>query len=137
MESKRIKKQLKFLPNYFKKLGVVIIVLSLIPPIIIKSLNIEIIQSQRDLLKIITLDLLILGLFLIGMSRDKVEDEMTIDIRLKAMAWTFSWAVIYVILQPFVYLLFKDPVQDLTGQQVVVSMLFVYMIMFYLQKKGR
>ena len=34
-------------------------------------------------------------------------------------------------------LLFKDPIQDLTGQQVVMGMLFVYLIMYYLQKIGR
>ena len=73
----------------------------------------------------------------VAWSKDKVEDEMTVAIRLKAMAWTFGWAVLYVIVKPIVDLLFKDPIQDVTGQQVVMSMLFVYLIMYYLQKIGR
>lgn len=62
---------------------------------------------------------------------------MTVVIRLKAMAWAFSWAVLYVIIKPIVDLLFKDPIQDLTGQHVVMSMLLVYLIIYYLQKIGR
>lgn len=137
MENRKIKNQIGLLPNYFKKIGVLVMILAIVPPIIVKSIEIDIIKSQRDLLKIITIDLFILGLFFIAMARDKVEDELTITIRLKAMAWTFSWAVMYVIVQPFVYLLFNDPPQDLMGQQVVLAMLFVYMIMYYIQKGSR
>jgi hypothetical protein len=62
---------------------------------------------------------------------------MTVAIRLKAMAFAFSWSVLYVIVQPLVEVVFKDPVQDSTGQQVVLSMLFVYLIIYYLQKRVR
>ena len=94
-------------------------------------------QSQKELFRVFTLNAFIVGLLFVAWSRDKVEDEMTIAIRLKSMAFTFSWAVFYVIVKPIVDLLFKDPIQDLTGQQVVMSMLFVYLIIYYVQKIGR
>lgn len=112
-------------------------ILAFVPAVVIKSMNIEMVQSQKELFRVFTLNAFILGLLFFAWSKDKVEDEMTVVIRLKAMAWTFSWAVLYVIIEPIVFLLFKDPIQDLTGQQVVMSMLFVYLIMYYLQKKGR
>lgn len=137
MESKRNKKEAVLLPKYFKKIGLVVMILAFAPAVIVKSMNIEMLQSQKELFKIFTLNAFILGLLFVAWSKDKVEDEMTIAIRLKAMAWSFSWAVFYVIVMPIMDLLFKDPLQDLTGQQVVMSMLFVYLIMYYLQKTGR
>jgi hypothetical protein len=137
MESKRNKKEAVLLPKYFKKIGLVVMILAFAPAVIVKSMNIEILQSQKELFKVFTLNAFILGLLFVAWSKDKVEDEMTIAIRLKAMAWSFSWAVFYVIVMPIMDLLFKDPLQDLTGQQVVMSMLFVYLIMYYLQKTGR
>ena len=137
MESKINKKEAVLLPKYFKEIGIVIIILAFVPAVVVKSMNIEMIQSQKELFRIFTLNALLLGLLFVAWSKDKVEDEMTVAIRLKAMAWTFSWAVLYVIIKPIIDLLFKDPIQDLTGQQVVMSMLFVYLIMYYLQKIGR
>ena len=112
-------------------------ILAFVPAIIVKSMNVELVQTQKELFRVLTLNAFILGLLFVAWSKDKVEDEMTVSIRLKAMSWTFTWAVIYVIITPFIDLLFKDPIGDLTGQQVVMSMLFVYLIMYYLQKLGR
>lgn len=137
MESKRNKNEAVLLPKYFKKIGLVVMILAFVPAVVVKSMNIEMVQSQKELFRVFTLNTFILGLLFVAWSKDKVEDEMTVAIRLKAMAWTFSWAVLYVIIKPIVDLLFKDPIQDLTGQQVVMSMLFVYLIMYYIQKIGR
>ena len=100
-------------------------------------MNIEMAHLQKELFRVFTLNAFILGLLFVAWSKDKVEDEMTVAIRLKAMAWAFGWAVLDVIVKPIVDFLFKDPIQDSTGQQVVMSMLFVYLIMYYLQKFGR
>ena len=137
MESKINKNEAVLLPKYFKKIGLVVMILAFVPAVVVKSMNIEMVQSQKELFRVFTLNAFILGLLIVAWSKDKVEDEMTVAIRLKAMAWTFSWAVLYVIVKPIVDLLFKDPIQDLTGQQVVMSMLFVYLIMYYIQKIGR
>lgn len=137
MESKRSKKDPVLLPFYFKKIGLVVMILAFVPAIIVKSMNVELVQTQKELFRVLTPNAFILGLLFVAWSRDKVEDEMTVSIRLKSMSWTFTWAVLYVIISPFIDLLFKDPISALTGQQVVMSMLFVYLIMYYLQKLGR
>ena len=69
-----------------------------------------------------------------ALAKEKVEDEMIAQMRSKAMSQTFIWAVLYVILTPFVDLIFKDPIQNLTGQQVVIAMLFGYLLNYYSQK---
>ena len=123
MESKRNKNEVALLPKHFKKIGLIVMILAFVPAVVVKSMNVEMVQSQKELFRIFTLNAFILGLLFVAWSKDKVEDEMTVAIRLKAMAWTFGWAVLYVIVKPIVDLLFKDPIQDLTGQQVVMSML--------------
>jgi len=137
MESKINKKQAVLLPKYFKIIGLVVMILAFVTAVVVKAMNIEMLQSQKELFRVFTLNAFIMGLLFVAWSRDKVEDEMTIAIRLKSMAFTFSWAVFNVIVKPIVDLLFKDPIQDLTGQQVVMSMLFVYLIIYYVQKIGR
>lgn len=137
MESKTIKNEFGLLPRYFMKIGVVVMILAFIPIVIVKAINVEMVQVDRELFRIFALNVFILGLLFVAWAKDKVEDEMTLTIRLKAMAWTFGWAVLYVIIKPIIDVLFKDPIQDLNGQQVVLSMLFVYLIMYYLQKIGR
>ncbi len=137
MESKINKKEAILLPKYFKKIGLVVMILAFVPAVVVRSMNIEMAHSQKELFRVFTLNAFILGLLFVAWSKDKVEDEMTVAIRLKAMAMTFSWTVLSVIVKPIVDLLFKEPLKDLTGQQVVMSMLFFYLIMYYLQKIGR
>ena len=137
MESKARKENLHLLPNRFKKVGLTLIVLTFVVGIVLKLMSLDLLQTQKELYRMLTLSSVNLGLLIIALSKDSIEDEMTIAIRLKAMAWAFTWAVFYVILSPIIDLLLKDPIGVLTGQQVIMSMLFVYMIMYYLQKKSR
>jgi len=137
MENKRIKKRNGFLPRFFKKIGFIVIVLAFVPPVVVKSMNLHMLQSQKDLFRLFTFNVFILGLLFIALSKDKVEDEMIFDIRLKSMAFSFISVVFYVIIHPLSDLLFKVPIQDVTGQDAVITMLFSYLIMFYLQKIGR
>ena len=137
MESKRSKNETALLPKYFKKMGLVVMILAFVPKVVVKSMNVEMVQTHKELFRIFTLNAFILGLLFVALSKDKVEDEMTVAIRLKAMAMTFSWTVLTVIVKPIVDLLFKQPLKDLTGQEVVMDMLFVYLIVYYLQKIGR
>jgi hypothetical protein len=137
MESKTRKQNLNLLPGYFKKIGLALILLAIGFGIVVKLMHFELFPMQKELFRTLMLSGINLGLLLITLSKDKLEDEMTIAIRLKAMAWSFTWAVFYVIISPFMNILFKDPMRDLAGQQVIMSMLFVYMIMYFLQKKSR
>jgi hypothetical protein len=137
MESKRRKGEPVLLPVYFKKVGLVVMILAFVPAIIVKSMDVQLVQTQKDMFPVFTLNALILGLLFVAGSKDKVEDEMTVAIRLKSMSWTFTLAVISVIIKPFIDLLFQEPISSYTGQELVMNMLFVYIGMYYLQKMGR
>jgi glucose uptake protein GlcU len=100
-------------------------------------MNIALGIGQKELLRELTMNAFILGLLFLVTSRDKVEDELTLLIRLKSMSWTFVWAVFLVIVTPIIDLLFDDAIEPLPGQQVVGSMLCGYFIMYNWQKRNR
>lgn len=137
METKTRIKEPVFLPVYFKKIGLVVSILACFSLVIAKSMDFEFTQTQKELFSVFTLNAFILGLQFVACSRDKVEDEMTVSIRLKAMFWTITMVVLYVIIMPLIDLLFKDPVGVLTGQQVIMGILFIYLFQYYLQKFSR
>jgi hypothetical protein len=137
MEGKRSKKEPILLARYFKKLGLVVMVLAFIPAIVVKAMSIEMLESDKDLFRMYTLNAFILGLLFVVWSKDKIEDEMTVALRLKAVFWTFIWAVFYVIIKPVIDLVFKEPIVNLTGQELVMSMLFIFLVTYYLEKPAR
>lgn len=112
-------------------------VLAFVPEVIFKTVNIKLTPANKELLKLVTVNGFILGLLFIAWAKDKVEDEMTISIRLRSMGFSFISAVVFVIINPFVEMLFKIPISNLTSQNLVINMLFVYLIMYFFQKKGR
>lgn len=120
--------------KHFKKMGIGIILIALITGLSIKLLHIEMMPTQKAFFKVFTMNGFILGLLFVALAKEKVEDEMIAQMRLKAMSQTFIWAVLYVIILPFVDLVFRDPVQNLTGQQLVLAMLFVYLLNYHSQK---
>jgi hypothetical protein len=137
MESNKYKKSPVLLPMYFKSIGLAVMILAIVSAIIINALSVEMVQSQKEVFRVFTLNAFILGLLFIAWSKDKIEDEMTVIIRLKAMAWTFTSAVLCVIIVPVIDLLLKNPIANISGRQIVMSMLFFYLLIYYFQKRGR
>jgi hypothetical protein len=111
--------------------------LSILPGLIIKSMHILLMQSQRELFKSLSYSGFLIGLLFIVLSRDKEEDELTIYLRLTAMLDMFVFAVIYVIIKPLIVLMFQTTFIDITGQQLVTLMLVGYLVSYYLKKYNR
>ncbi|WP_121356299.1 hypothetical protein [Flavisolibacter nicotianae] len=125
------------LPFYCKKVGLAVMLLAFVPAAIVKILHVAIEPANKEFFRLLTMNAFILGLLLVALAKDRVEDETTMVIRRKAMAWAFVTAVLLVIIKPLVDLLMNERVADMKSQELVVSMLFAYLLMYYLQKKGR
>lgn len=137
MKNEKEKKELYLFPFYFKKIGFVVLLFVIIAVILIKLMHIEFLHTKKDLYRIISLNAIILGLSFIVLSKDKIEDEMTNLIRLKSMYAAFLWILINVILNPFLNLLFKDPIDFVNGQTLVLNMLIFYLVIYNIQKISR
>src|SRR5829696_6109115 len=133
-EKRKKRNEAGLLPNIFKKVGIAVMLLAFVPAVVVKAANIQITPMDKEVFRLLAMNAFILGLLFVAWAKDKVEDELTVAIRLKAMGWSFIWAVLFVIMKPFVDMLFNDPIADLKSQELVLSMLFVYLLMYYVQK---
>jgi hypothetical protein len=137
MENEKFNKQPKLLGVHFKKIGIVVMVSSILPGLIIKTMHIVLVESQRELFKSLSYSGFLMGLLFIVLSRDKEEDELTVYLRLTAMLDMFVFAVIYVIIKPLIVLMFQTTFIDVAGQQLVTLMLLGYLVSYYLKKYNR
>lgn len=137
MENKNIQKQRYLLPHTFKNIGLIIVIITVIIPVSVRLMGIEMIQSKKEILKLVSMDLFILGLFFVAFSRDKIEDELTIHIRLRAMSATFGFGILFAITYPIISLLFGDPIEYIEGNKLIIFMLFNYLFTYYAQKRNR
>ncbi len=130
MESKSIRKKPVLLPRKFKMIGVVIILLSIVAMVIFKTTMPHLLKDG----KVFLLNGLILGLLIIVLSKDKMEDEMLMAMRQRGMAASFIGGVVLVIISPFIDILLQGPVETMPAQQVIMFMLFTYLASYYYEK---
>lgn len=132
---KKLEKNLKLLPNYYRKIGFALVGIVII--IIILSIT-KIIVAEDELLKSISGSILLIAFLLIALARDKIEDELTIIIRLRALAGTFIYGVVILIIDPFINLLFEGAFYSDKGATSLLNGMFVfYFIMVFIMKKSR
>jgi len=126
---------LRLLPAFFKKIGFTIFLLSVLWVALSIS---KIIAIEKDFAMTIFQTGVLTSLLLLALSRDKTEDELTLKIKLKALAASFIYGVGIVIFEPLINLLFGDSfVIDIEAQQLFISMFLFYFIMLYITKRNR
>ena len=128
---------IRLLPNKCKIWGAVIVAAAILPAIIIHQTATSLSPTGKELVKATTFGIFIIGLSLIAWAKDKIEDELTFLIRLKAMAYTFIWAVFYAAFMPFANAIVGNGVIEMSSYQLVFTMLIAYLLMYYVQKRKR
>ena len=140
-EANNLKKlqNLKILPYRVKGIGTTMVFLSLLA-LVAGKFFIEDYHTLRLLIK----NLLLVSLLLVSISRDKVEDELTLVLRLQSYAFAFITGVVYAMVQPFANLLVASVIStetatltELDVKQVLFFMLLVQLFYFNLTKRLR
>jgi hypothetical protein len=132
---KRTQQDLRLLPTSFKKvaLGIMLVTTLFVVLSMTKTLLID-----KEIVKDIAKSGFLVALLLLVMTRNKIEDELTLRIRLKAFSATFLYGVVIVILEPFINFLFGGSfLSDKGAAELLISMFFFYFIMVFLMKKNR
>jgi hypothetical protein len=138
-ENKRLNKIANFrLPNYFKKIGIGIFILSFLG--IMSKL---IITGDSELINEISKKGFLIGMLLISISKEKIEDEFTIKLRAQSYSMAFVIGVIYALLMPYVEYGVSNAVhsggevfKDLGDFQVLTFMLLIQLMFYYTLKKA-
>jgi len=126
------------LPNSFKKVGIAIFLLSFVVLTIIKFADNEPLWLRPALKQA-----MLVGLLMISISREKIEDELIQILRSKSYALAFIIGVIYIMLQPLTnelvnFILGTSEAPDNMGYvQVLLFMLLIQVGFFEVLKRNR
>ncbi|WP_407556800.1 hypothetical protein [Winogradskyella sp. 4-2091] len=140
-ERNRFNKIIKFrLPHRFMRIGVAIVVLS----IVMMFVRAFIMDGETEWLKQLLQKTLLVGMLIMSMSKDKIEDEMTISLRGQSYAVAFIVGVIYALIMPYVEFGVSNAVnsggkayKDLGDFQVLLFMLMIQLMFYHNLKRFR
>ena len=129
----------KLLPYRFKGIGTTMVVITIITMIAGKFLF-----ADYHTLRLLIKNLLLVSFLIVTISRDKVEDELTLVLRMQSYAFAFIAGVIYALVQPFANLLVETIISaktaafaELDVKQVLFFMLLVQLFYFNVTKRLR
>ncbi len=121
-------KPLNLLPNYFKKIGLGFILASVFFVVSVKISGIHLSVEKKEMMKTISRDVVLLGMMFIAFSKEKDEDELTMLIRMKALASAFVYIVIFKIVSDVFGIIDQELIENMNGYffQMMIWYFFVY-----------
>ena len=124
---------LKLLPHKFKIVGYALLAISLVLFIIS---SIDLIAVENEIIKNGFFDLVLIAFLVLALSKEKVEDERSMKLRLLAFAATFLYGVIFALISPLGSILFNGSFEiDLQANQLLFTMFLWYFGVFYFMKR--
>ncbi len=121
------------LPNKFKPIGTIILVLS-IPLVFLSVYFFPQIKDHTGIAKSIVSIIAIIGFALIIFSREKIEDEFIENCRLKAFAMSFVIGIITYLIYEILNLFDKDATRSVF--QSLFNQCIFYVVYFFLLKNN-
>ncbi|WP_299107372.1 hypothetical protein [uncultured Winogradskyella sp.] len=140
-ERKSFQKIIKFrLPHRFMMIGISIVLLSIVG-MFVRAFAME---GDSDWLKLLLQKTLLVGMLIMSMSKDKIEDEMTVALRAQSYAIGFVVGVIYALVMPYVEFGVSNLVhsggenfKNLGDFQVLLFMLMIQLMFYHNLKRYR
>lgn len=122
-------------PNYFKKIGISILILFFIPALFFKLLDVSFYFQYKIFFREFSTSVLILGLFFIAWSKEKSDSSYIHLLRYRALAIAFFFSIGGVLIAPLTDFVFEISVGDNKATDFAINMLLIYLFVFYITKK--
>jgi hypothetical protein len=140
-ERKRFEKLINFrLPHKFFLVGIVLSGLS----IIMMFFRGTVIEGDSEWLKLLLEKTLLIGLLIMSISKDKMEDEMLLQLRAQSYTIAFVVGVFYALIMPYIEYGVSNVVnnggevyKDLGDFQVLLFMLMIQLMFYHNLKRYR
>ncbi|MEO1030829.1 MAG: hypothetical protein AAFX55_05465 [Bacteroidota bacterium] len=140
-EQRALLKLINFrLPRRFMTIGIIICVTTILLMVFRETLFGEESLVIRDTLQ----KSLLIGMLVMSITKDREEDEMTIQLRMQSYAWAFITGVIYALIMPYVEFgvssvlnADNDTFKNLGDFQVLLFMLLVQLMCYHVLKRYR
>ncbi|WP_051285126.1 hypothetical protein [Aequorivita capsosiphonis] len=125
------------LPNTWKRIGWAIFIVSLVLILLNRFIDIN-----HIVFKSILKNTMLVGLLIVIISKEKIEDELVENLRSKAFSFAFIMGVAWVLVQPLLNYLVSFLIkpqdanyQDLGDFQILWFLLIIYLTIFWFLKK--
>ncbi|WP_293875482.1 hypothetical protein [Flavobacterium sp.] len=122
--------QIKLLPNYFKKIGLSLLIITIFLAVILKLFHPDDLFNKQ-IMGTLTVDFLIIICCMIIFSRDKIEDEMTVLVRLKEFAGTFAMMVATLITRNIIDIATGENPKNYSATQLIFFMCSLHLTFHY------
>ena len=140
-ERKRFEKLIKFrLSHRFMSIGIAIVLLSIVM-MFVRAFAME---GDTQWLKLLFQKTVLIGMLVMSLSKDKIEDEMTIILRAQSYAIAFVVGVLYALIMPYVEFGVSnavhsggEPFKDLGDFQILLFMLMIQLMFYHNLKRYR
>lgn len=140
-ERNRLQKLIGFrLPHKFMTVGIVIVLLS----IAIMFVRAFAMEGDTEWLKLMSQKTVLVGMLIMSLSKDKIEDEMTMSLRGQSYAVAFVIGVLYALIMPYVEFGVSNAVhsggeefKDLGDFQILLFMLMIQLMFYHNLKRYR
>ncbi|WP_456442732.1 hypothetical protein [Psychroserpens sp.] len=140
-ERKGLERLINFrLPHYFYKIGMLIAGLAIVM-MFVRAFAME---GDQEVFKEVLRKVLLIGMLLMSIARDKEEDELVVKLRMQSYTYAFVIGVIYALVMPYVDLVVSNIVhgggevyKDLGDFQVLIFILLVQLMSFSALKRMR
>lgn len=137
-EERKIEKLLRFkLPNYWKKIGWTLFIISLGT-----LLSTKFFDGDLEFLKEALKRVVLVSLFIVVLSKEKFEDERILYSRAKAFSITFLLTALYILVQPIANFIVGTALGEEIGLfdelgdfTILWMMLVVYLLFYSILKK--
>lgn len=127
--------RLRLLPNCFKKIGIGILVLT----VLFFALRLfNVLSFDKILVLTISINGVLISLLIVAISEEKIEDELTAQIRLVSLGASFITGVVAVITSPFLAMLIGASGESFqSSSSILIFMFMMYFISFRSRLKKR
>ncbi|WP_353778732.1 hypothetical protein [Winogradskyella sp. 3972H.M.0a.05] len=140
-EQRALQKLINFrLPRTFMTIGLLLAVVA----VVFMFFRTTLFGEDSEIIKSSLQKVLLVGMLLMSISRDREEDEMTIQLRMQSYAWAFITGVIYALVMPYVEFgvssvlnADNETFTNLGDFQVLVFMLLVQLMCYHTLKRYR
>jgi hypothetical protein len=118
-------------------IGLALIIVCILIPVAHKIFHFETIASKKEMIKTIIKDCFMLGLVFIAFAKDKIEDELTMLLRLKSLASGVFFSFAYMFASDFLNIILGEPIEPFSAYHIIFNTLAWQITFYYLAKSSR
>ena len=127
-------KDLKLLPHYFKKYAFCLLALTVLFALLPL---VNLVSIHKDTGFIVVKSGILVSFLLLALTREKIENELTMRSRILSLAASFIMGVTTVIIEPFINLLIDGDFISTKGTAELLISMFIFYFLIYNISKSR